>query len=418
MESKTDVIVIGSGAIGISTAYYLWKNGLNVTVIEKDEICSGASKANAGLIVPSQFIPLAAPGVIVQGLKWMFNSKSPFYIKPRFSLDLLSWVWRFRGACKKKHMQKAMPILRDLGLASLALFEELSDIGGVDFGLEKNGMFILHKSEKGAEEHQEYKRLADEIKFDARLLDNKQINEMDSNIRTSAKGGIYFPQDAHLDPYLFVSNLSKYLEQKGLKIHTSTEVLGLEKSNGKITRLKTSKGDFSADEVVLAAGSWSPAIERDLRPKLPVQAAKGYSFDVKQPDNMLRIPFICEEAHVAVTPIGNFIRYSGTFELSRLDLSINRRRVTGMLDSITDFLPGFKPEAVDRTKIWAGLRPCTPDGLPFVGRFKAFKNVIAAVGHCMLGITLAPITGKLVSEIVLNKTPSIPLTLLDVERYS
>ena len=418
MENKTDVIVIGAGSIGISTAYYLWKNGLNVTVIEKDEVCSGCSKANAGLIVPSQFIPLAAPGVIAQGLKWMFNPKSPFYVKPRFNLGLLSWGWKFYRACTEKHLKRSMPVLRDACLASLALFDELSEIEGVDFGLEKNGLFIFHNSEKCAEDHREYKRLADEIEFEAELFNNEQINEMDPNIRTSAKGAIYFPQDAHLDPYIFVSSLSNYLKQNGVKILTSTEVLGLEKSNDKITRIKTSKGDFTADEVVLAAGSWSSTIERDLQPRLPIQAGKGYSVDAKIQGSVPRIPFICEEIHVVVTPLGDTLRFAGTLELAGLDLSINHRRVSHMFESLSDYLPDFNKDIIDQTKVWSGLRPCAPDGFPFLGRFKSHKNLIAATGHGMLGITLAPITGKLVSEIVENKTPSIDLTLFDVKRYS
>jgi len=378
MKRETEVIVIGAGAIGICTAYYLWKNGLDVTVIEKGEIGSGCSYGNAGLIVPSHFIPLAAPGVIAQGLKWMFNPNSPFYIKPRLNLELLSWIWKFRGACNEKHVQRSIPVLRDLSLASLSLFEELSRLEDLDFGFEKKGMLMLYKSDKGAEECLEMADLAQEIGLDARKLNNAQIHELEPSIETHATGGVYFNQDAHLDPACFVQNLSRYLEQKGMKIHTLTEVIGFDKSNGKIIKLKTTRGDFFADEVVLAGGAWSPAIVRDLQLKLPIQPAKGYSVTVKQPAIKPRIPLVLTEAKVAVTPIGNSLRFAGTLELAGLDLSINKRRVNAILNSIPDYISNFNLKDINQIKPWAGLRPCTPDGLPFIGRFKAFENLIAA----------------------------------------
>ena len=131
MQREADVLVIGGGSIGINSAYYLTQQGRKVTVVEKGEVCSGCSYGNAGLIVPSHSMPLAAPGVVFQGLKWMFNPESPFYIKPRMDGELFSWLWKFRGACNKRHMSRAMPIIRDLSLASVHLYEELAELEGL-----------------------------------------------------------------------------------------------------------------------------------------------------------------------------------------------------------------------------------------------------------------------------------------------
>jgi D-amino-acid dehydrogenase len=417
MERRAEVLIIGGGAIGICSAYYLSENGINVVLMEKGEVGSGCSLDNAGLVTPSHIIPLAAPGVIAKGFKWMFNADSPFYIKPRLDFELFSWLWMFRRACNERQMRQAMPLLRDLSLASVELFTELSEIKEIDFGFEQRGLLMLHKSVGGERENLEMADLALQFGIDAKVLDVQQIAELEPNIQTRATGGVYYRQDAHLDPALFVKKMSTYLEQKEVVIHTHAEVVGLEGSKGKVTRVQTSRGDFVADEVVLAGGAWSTGIIRNLQIKLPVQPAKGYSFTFEQPRTKPRIPILLSEPKVAVTPLAQGLRFAGTLEFAGLDLSINMRRVRAILNTIPAYFSDIDPPDIRQAKIWSGLRPCTPDGLPFLGRCEEFQNLIVATGHAMLGISLAPITGKLVSELVLHKTPSIVLSDLNVERY-
>ncbi|MFQ5486540.1 MAG: FAD-dependent oxidoreductase, partial [Desulfobacterales bacterium] len=143
MKNQSDVIIIGAGAIGVCTAYYLNRAGLAVTVLEKNDVCSGCSYGNAGLVVPSHFIPLAAPGVVAKGLKWMFNPESPFYIKPFPDFRLLTWLWRFARASNHKRMQKSMPLLRDLSFASRDLYQELAEADHAGFELYTKGLLVL-----------------------------------------------------------------------------------------------------------------------------------------------------------------------------------------------------------------------------------------------------------------------------------
>ena len=417
MKTKTDTLVIGGGAIGICAAYYLWSNGISVRVIERAEIGSGCSLHNAGFVSPSHFIPLASPGVMAKGLKWLFQAESPFYIKPRFDLELFSWLWRFFAACSEKHMRRAMPVLRDLSLGSVGLFKELSTVEGIEFAFQNRGLFMLYNSEKGKKENLEMAQLAHELGVEARALTAGQINDLEPELHTCARGGVYYPQDSHLNPSLFLQSVGTYLARRGVDIHTGTEVVGFEHSGKKITGLKTSRGEFRADEVILAAGSWSPQIIRLLKLSLPIQPAKGYSVTVQRPARKLLIPSILTEAKVAITPIGDSLRFAGTLELAGLDLSVNMRRVNAILRAVPNYIPNIAPGTVERGEVWAGLRPCSPDGLPYIGRLKAFDNLIAATGHAMLGISLAPITGKLISDLVLSKTPSIDLSALRVDRF-
>jgi D-amino-acid dehydrogenase len=253
--------------------------------------------------------------------------------------------------------------------------------------------------------------------LEARILNADEIQELEPGIRTTAIGGVYYPQDAHLVPHQYVLELARHLENRGVSIQPLTEVLGFETSGRKVTAVKTTRGDFSAEEIVLAGGSWSPGIARDLKIKLPIQPAKGYSVTFQRPSNCPRFPFVLAEAKVAITPMGDTLRFAGTLELAGLDLSINMRRVQTILKAVPEYLPDIDPKSLELIEIWRGLRPCTPDGLPFLGRPRAYDNLIVAAGHAMIGISLSPITGKLVSQIVANEKPSIDLTPLCTERF-
>ncbi len=222
-------------------------------------------------------------------------------------------------------------------------------------------------------------------------------------------------EDAQLDPALFVQGLAARVQQHGAVIYTRTEVIGFETDANRITAVKTTRGDFYPDQVVLATGAWSPKVVRDLRLKLPIQSAKGYSITVRRPDSCPRIPLMLGEAKVAMTPLGTTLRFAGTLELAGFDLTINRRRVDAIRRAVSEYLVGTS--GTELIEIWRGLRPCTPDGLPMIGRCESFENLIVATGHAMLGISLGPITGTLVAQIACGEPATIDLTALQVERF-
>ena len=418
MVQKTETLIIGGGAIGICCAYYLNALGKNVTLVEKGEISSGSSYGNAGLIVPSHCIPLAAPGVISQALKWMFNPESPLYIKPRFSRELLAWLWKFRGACNQRHLSRAIPVFKGLHLASLKLFNELNEIENLDFGLEKKGIIELFQSHSGLEKGIEHIRLMTEYGLDNRILETHQFPEYIGDIQTAAVGAVYAPHDAHLIPDRFVKNLAEYLENKGVQIITAAEVLGLEASGRQVKTAKTTRGDIAAQEIVLAGGSWTAKILKTLHLKLLLQPAKGYSLTYKRPAEFPDLPFFLAEAKVAVTPLQDTLRFAGTLELAGFDQSINLPRVQSILNAVKAYLPGMDPAALDLIEIWRGLRPCSPDGLPYIGRPPRYDNLIVATGHGTLGISLAPVTGKIVSQLAANENPPHDMGALSVERFN
>ncbi len=419
MEAKAeggDVLVVGGGVVGVCVAYYLARAGRRVRLVERGEVCSGCSHGNAGLLVPSHSVPLAAPGVVAKSLKWMFNPASPFYIKPRLDWELLSWLWRFNRACNRRQVRRAMPLIRDLSMASLRLYDELA-ADGTEFGLEHKGVLMLYKTEAGLREQVADGKAMGEFGIEARELTLSEITELSPNLTVDALGGVYYPQDGHVTPMQLVPEIARRAREMGVEVHTHTEVLAFERSGARISRVVTTRGDFTPEEVVLTAGSWSGVLARELGLRLPIQGGKGYSITFKRPPEAPSLPIVCGEAKIGVTPMIDALRFAGTLELAGLDLTISRRRVAAVLSGVPLYLPDLKPEEMELVEIWRGLRPCTPDGLPFLGRARHIDNLTVAAGHAMIGVSLGPVTGKLVAEVVSGEKPSIDLDLLKVDRY-
>ena len=417
MLEQTEILIIGSGAVGVCSAHYLNLLGRQVTLIDQGEVCAGSSHGNAGLVVPSHSVPLAEPGILGKGLKWLLDPEGPFYIKPRWNRDLLSWLWQFRSFCNERHVQRCLPVIRDLSLRSSALWDELALAKGLEFDYAKNGYLSFYNTAEGLREGAEEARLLDGKGVDAHVLDPDQVRKLVPEVRIQIEGAVHYPQDSHMNPGKFVRGLAKHLATRGVLVHESTEVLEIVADHSGVKKVKTTRGDIVADQVVLAAGPWSPRVAADLGLSLPIQPAKGYSITFDRPDSCPTVPCILAERKVAVTPMGDQLRFAGTLELAGLDLSVNRRRVDAILRAVPVYLPDLDPGRLKVREIWRGLRPCTPDGLPFLGRCRNCPNLVVAAGHAMIGISLAPVTGKLVSQIVTGSEPEIDLSPLTVERF-
>ncbi len=413
--SPGSVLVIGGGVIGVCSAYYLAKGGCTVTLIDKADICAGSSYGNAGLIVPSHSVPLAAPGVLWQGLKWMLDPESPFYIKPRLDRDLLAWLWRFRGACRESHVARAVPVLRELHYASLALYRELATLDGAAGGFAQRGVLGVFRTAKGYEAGLHEARALEDHGLPSKPLDGAAARALEPSLSADVVGAVLFPDDAHLIPAAFVTELGRAAAALGVRVRPGTEVLALETAGRRVRRVETTRGAIEADQVVLAAGSWSPGLARTLGLSLPIQPAKGYSLTFERPPHGPALPLLLGEARFAVTPMGETLRFAGTLELAGLDFSINRRRVAAIARGAGGYLRGV--DGLRLLEIWRGLRPCTPDGLPVIGRPARFENLILATGHAMIGVSLGPVTGKLVAQLAAGAPPLCDLRPVSPDRF-
>lgn len=414
---KTNVIIIGGGAIGLCSAYYLHKAGASVTLIDKGEFGYGSSLNNAGYVCPSHFIPLSSPGIISQGLKWMLNPVSPFYVKPRLNRDFLMWAWRFRQSCTDEHVRRVAPLLRDLHTRSLELYKQFAALKAFDFEWTEKGLLIVYRTEHGRRLCDEEAELSEKLGVEVTVLDANGVQQMQPEVEMRTVGGLYYPGDCHLTPAKFVQGLVSLLQREGVQLMPHTAALGLKAEANRIVGVETPKGLLKADEFVLAGGSWSPAIVRSLGIRLLVEAGKGYSVTVPRKERKPSVPFICFEARVAVTPMGENLRLAGTMEIAGVDTSITRRRVDAILNAITQYMGGVQPSDFNGVEPWSGLRPVSPDGVPYIGRFKKYPNLIAATGHAMIGMSLAPVTGELVAAIVKNGKAGFDMALLSPDRF-
>jgi D-amino-acid dehydrogenase len=409
------VIVIGGGVIGVTSAYYLRRDGWEVTLVDQADIGAGCSYGNAGMLVPSHILPLAAPGVWWQGVKWMLDPESPFYIKPRLDPTLVSWLWRFRAACRPDRARRAMVLLRALSVASLDLYRDLARLEALDFAFRESGSMTVFLSSRGFERGIHEAQLAGEFGVPSKVLDGPAAQAMEPTLRPGVVGGIFFPEDALLVPHRFVRGLAGVVAALGVEVRPSTEVLGFRMSGNRIINVETTRGALAVDLVVLAAGAWAPKIARSLGLRIPIQPAKGYSLTYRRPPKGPNIPLLPAESRFAITPMGDLLRFGGTLELAGMDLSVSQRRVEALRRSAGRYIADT--EQLELLEIWRGLRPCTPDGLPLLGRWAPLGNLIVAAGHAMVGMSLGPVTGKIVAQVASGSKPLVDITLLDPRRF-
>lgn len=414
-----NILIIGAGAIGLSCALQCARKGHRVTVLERNGAQrDGCSFGNAGMIVPSHFVPLAAPGMVALGLKWMWNPESPFYIKPRLDGELFDWAFKFWRASNAEHVRRSAPLLRDLNFASRRWFEEFAAETQNEIGLVTRGLLMLCKTQHSLDEEAKFAAHANQLGVPVEVLNPHQLAKLDPGVTMDVAGAIYFPKDAHFSPARYLATLQAQAEKLGVKFEWGAEVKNIVFRENKIATVKTARGEFSADEFVLCGGSWSPLLARELGLKIPIQAGKGYSLTLTQPRELPQLCSIFTEARMAITPMGTSLRFGGTMEIAGLNEDINPVRVQGIIKAVPKYFPKFAPEDFAGIQPWRGLRPCSPDGLPYLGRTQKFSNLILATGHAMMGMSLSPITGQLVSEIISGEKPSFDLSLLAPDRFA
>ena len=411
------VAVIGGGIVGLSSAYFLRNAGHEVTVFDDGDLSDNCSYGNAGMIVPSHIVPLAAPGMIAKGIRWMFNRSSPFYIRPRFEAGLLKWGYQFYRHSTAAHLKYAVPVLKSLGEFGRAVYQKMAREDPDRFAIEQKGLLMLYRTAAIEKEEAETARIAGRSGIEVHILSPQEVQKMEPDVRVDVRGGVYFPGDAHLVPHKLMNNLVRFLEDSGATLRRKSRVTGFVTGEGNIVALHAAGETFSFDDYVLAAGAWSGTLIASTGLRLPMQGGKGYSFTLPRVEKNLRIPSLLLEGRVAVTPMGDSLRFGGTLEINKSDLSIDMRRVKGIVDTISEFYPEMAVPVPPKEHVWRGLRPCSPDGLPFIGRSRRYKNLIVATGHAMMGVSLGPATGKLVSEMVAEEPLSLSIQALDPERF-
>jgi D-amino-acid dehydrogenase len=410
------VAIIGGGIIGLCSAYYLQKEGVDVTIIEKTDGLNGCSFGNAGYISPSHYIPLASPGIISQGLKWMLSSTSPFYIKPRMDMNLIKWgllFWKNSTAVK---VEKSIPPLNEILHYSRTKTIEIANELKNPFDLQLKGCYMMYRDEKTAHHEMELCEKSKKLGIETKTFTNKELNEAEPGLGINALGAVWYPIDAHLNPIKWMKTMKEDLLKKGVNILYNNEVKDFIIEAGIITKVITDKEDINIDKVVIASGSWLPETLKRLGLTILLQAGKGYSTTYDNVVNNLSKPAILVDDRVALTPLSNSLRIGGTMELGGINHTINIRRMNAIVDAVNKNFSELKFNYPPISKVWCGLRPVSPDGLPYIGKCKINKNLVVAGGHAMIGISLAAGTGKIVSDLLHDKKTEIDITAFDINR--
>ena len=401
---------------GVCCAYYLSKQNVDVIVLERDAIGKGASYGSAGVIAAGH-PPMNKPDRVRQALKRVLDSTTPLYIAPRFDPALAAWLWRFSANCTDRKLTANMNVLGPLGHATLQLFAQLIAEEEIACDYQASGYYEVCRTEQGTAHACRDVALMRAHGFDAKVLTGEEIGARMMSLKNGVMGGAYFPDSATCDPYRFVIEMAERVRRAGGRTEAGQVVTKVEGGAHPAVRLATGER-FEADAVVLATGAYSLQLARELGCRLPIQPGKGYHRDLEFGEGSrppLEAACVLGETSVFCTPMSGRLRLAGTMEFSGLNHRMRPSRLAQLTASAEQYLSGIGPSRV--TSEWCGLRPCTPDGLPVVGRLPGQTKVFAATGHAMTGLTLGPVTGSLMADLVTGTTPSIEVTALAPARF-
>ncbi len=405
MAERRHVIVIGGGVIGAACAHYLVDSGWHVTVLDRGRFGAGCSHANCGFVCPSHVLPLAGPGAITSTLRTMFRRNGPLRVRPWANRGLVRWLLAFARRCNRDDMLAAGRGIHALLTSSRALYDDLVR-GGLDCEWEARGLLFVFHGSAGMDHYAATDELLRaEFGVGAKPFVGDAVRDLEPALKPGLGGGWLYDTDAHLRPDRLMRSWRASLEQRGVTIREECEVRGFARDGQAARAVSTSAGELAADAFVLAAGAWSPFLNDHLGCRLPIQPGKGYSVTTARPATCPTLPLIFEEHRVAVTPMRSGYRLGSMMEFVGFDESIAPQRIAYLRQAAGLYLNEPAGEPVEET--WFGWRPMTPDGLPVIGRSPAMANVLIAAGHNMLGLSMAPGTGKLVAELLDGRPPHI-----------
>lgn len=408
-----DVVVIGGGIAGITVAYELARHGAEVTVLERrDGVGEECSSGNAGMVASTHALPLASPGALREGLRYMWRPDSPFYLRPR--MRTVPWLLRYGLASTPGRARAAGRLLEELTQRGLEAHRKLQ-AEGIDTGLQNRGHVDAYESAAGVEHGRAEIESRRARGLPGELLTPEELVELEPTLSRALAGGAYYPDQAWCDPVQFTGALAAAAADLGVRFRNRVEVLDFERRSGRVVAARTTKGRVPGATFVIAAGVWSQPLARATGLFLPVEGGKGYHVELPESAATPRLPVYMADSRVVATPLDGRLRLSGTFELDGLDERVDAVRVRAITAAGVRVLPGLR--GVEPVGVWRGLRPCAPDGLPLVGAVRSVPNLYVATGHGIGGITTGPVTAQLIGELIRGVEPSLPLEPLRPDRF-
>ena len=391
------IVVVGGGIVGLGSAYELVRDGHDVTVVDAHTVGAGASHGNAAKITMAEATPVPAPGMVLQGLKWMLKADSPLYVRPSLSPSFVRFMLTMARHCNEGDFRHALRVHLDMASTCAEVLDEWAD-DGLAFEMHRKGTLLVFEDRQSFEHRVRLNNAFAPFGMVPDLLDSDALHDREPCLSDRARHGLFFKDDRQVEPDSLTGALAKRLREMGAQVREHTSVVDFEQSGSRVGAVVTDAGRIECDQVVLATGVWTGLLAAKLGTALPIGPGKGYSVDYFPSPVQLTTSLTFEDAHVAVTPLNGRLRLAGTMEFAGLDTTVNARRVAAVKRAAAR---GFRvwDEETPHAEPWAGLRPMTADGLPIVGRLQPEGNVLVASGHGMLGLTLAPSTAKTVRDL-------------------
>ena len=415
-DSQPQVLIAGAGIIGIACAHYLSRAGLRITVIDQGQIGAACSHANCGYVCPSHVLPLTEPGAIRMAMKSLFKPQAPFRVKPRFDPKLARWMWKFARRCTHRRMLEAGHSLQAILDSSMREFRRLIEDEHLACQWRNSGLLYVLLSADGMKFFAETDQLlTDKFGVQARRIEGADLSQFDPALKTGLAGAFYYPEDAMLRPDLLCRNWAAKLREEGVHFVEDCRLEQVRKARGQITGLTTTRGELKADHYVFATGAWSGKLARALDCPIPIQPGKGYSLTMRRPELCPTVPMLFPEHKIGVTPFDDGYRLGSMMEFAGFDKSISPKRIDQLRRSAEPYLR--EPYTDAEKQEWYGWRPMTWDSLPIIGPTPELGNAWLATGHNMLGLSLAPATGRLLAEMIREEKTHIDAEAFQVNRF-
>ena len=403
--SRSDVLILGGGVVGLSCALYLLKAGARVRVLEQGTPGCGSSHGNCGTITPSHAAPLAMPGMLGVALRSMFRADAPLYLNPRIDGPRLRWLMGFARRCNWRDFEhaaqaRAAILQRSRHLLGALIRDERLDCEFVEAGL----LYVYRQSRQMVDDEHHHASLLDRSGIPVQRLRGDEVEAMEPALKSGVLGGLFHPEDARLRPDRYVAELARLVRERGGVIETGAKIERFETDGRRIVRVVTSRGDFAGERVLLALGAWSPLLGQRLGLRLPMQPGKGYSLTYTRPTHAPRHAMVLRDVSVCVTTWESGFRLGSTMEFSGYAEGLNRRRLDALRRGAAECLR--EPEGPELQEEWWGWRPMSVDEVPIIGPSTRWSNLHLATAHGMLGVSMSAATGELVAAQLNETTPS------------
>ena len=394
---KRDIIIIGAGIMGLTTAYELLKAGKKVTIIDESDITNSTSFGNAGLLSAFDKGPLSNPGIVFNTLKLMLKGESPVNIHPTLDTKIYKWLWKFVNSANKDRLKRTLALFEKYGHISNDAYEKMQNIDGLDLDFHKKGMVSVFTEQSSYD-----KKLLDyAIKNDDvfEIIEKNKIKEFIPCITNDVKGAIHFKRNTHFDPKRTMLELKRYLIENGAEFILNEKIIDIKYSDKKIESISSALNTYEANTYIMSTG-YQTLLADKLNEKLMMTPAKGYSLTFTMPKELEPITStLFADLFIVMTPRRDDVRITSKLEIGSTNLDIIEKQIKSIKENFKKYTVPFEMQNITE---WTGFRPLTPNDMTLIGKDEKYKNLIYGMGLGWLGMTFAPALASILKDLIVN----------------